>query len=182
MAPSRAKPSAPGGPAARRPGHATRLQAEAARAADAERLRKDAARHRSHIGFRVAILAVIVGVLFVVIFSPLRMYLAQRQELEAARAQATQARTVTEELDAELVRWNDPAYVQAQARERLGFVMPGDIAFKVVDAENAPIIEEEIKPRDAVTVVTGDIPTDQIEQDPWYTTLVQSILIAGALP
>ena len=38
-------------------------------------------------------------------------------------------------LEAERERWQDPAYVEQQARERLKFVKPGERSYTVLDAE-----------------------------------------------
>jgi hypothetical protein len=35
----------------------------------------------------------------------------------------------------ERLRWDDEVYIRAQARDRLYFVMPGEVSFLVMDAE-----------------------------------------------
>ena len=69
---------------------------------------------------------------------PLREYLAQRGRIEELRTRgdATQARI--DELAAAQRRWSDPAYVTAQARQRLHFVMPGEVGYVVLGPEEAP--------------------------------------------
>ncbi len=47
-------------------------------------------------------------------------------------------RTLSAEVDslqAEVARWDDPAYVIAKARDRLVYVLPGETAYRVVDPE-----------------------------------------------
>ena len=63
-------------------------------------------------------------------------YLAQRSDIEhAARRQAARSRrSGSPSWRSRARRWNDPAYVEAQARERLHFVMPGETAYVVLDA------------------------------------------------
>ena len=39
----------------------------------------------------------------------------------------------------ELARWADPAYVRTQARERLGWVVPGETGYRVVDGDGNPL-------------------------------------------
>ena len=36
-------------------------------------------------------------------------------------------------------RWDDPDYVRTQARERLGWVVPGETGYRVVDADGKPL-------------------------------------------
>ena len=43
------------------------------------------------------------------------------------------------DLQGDLNRWDDPAYVKIQARERLGWVVPGETGFKVVEADGKPL-------------------------------------------
>jgi cell division protein FtsB len=168
----------PAGPAAatRRPGAARKLRDNAARLEALEQERAEEARHRRHIGFRAVILLVLIGAAFAVTFTPVRTYLAQQQELRVLRADVEAARKSTDDLEAELARWNDPAYIQAQARERLGYVNEGDVAFKVVDAENAPAVETAPTADDAA----GTTPLGAVdEMVPWYTRLWDSVLEAG---
>ncbi len=62
----------------------------------------------------------------------LRVYLVQGQELAAAHEQIEERTARVAELTSELARWNDPAYVKMQARDRLGWVMPGEIGYRVI--------------------------------------------------
>jgi cell division protein FtsB len=100
--------------------------------------------------FRVSGLTfVILGVLvvFVIVLAPgLRLYIEQRQELAALQQAVIDKQTENTQLDSEVARWSDPAYIKAQARERLYFVMPGETSFLVIDdqaptapVENAPV-------------------------------------------
>ena len=100
--------------------------------------------------FRVSGLTfVILGVLvvFVVVLAPgLRLYIEQRQQLAALQQAVIDKQTQNSQLDSEVARWSDPAYIKAQARDRLYFVMPGETSFLVIDdqapaapVENAPV-------------------------------------------
>jgi cell division protein FtsB len=166
--------------ASRRPAGAARLRAQANQADDAGWLRATQARHRRNIGFRIAILGLIVMFVFVLDFPAVRLYLAGQQDLRGLRAEAAQSREDTEDLKAELARWSDPAFVRAQARERLSYMMPGDIAFKVVDPENAPTRAPSADPTTDAAAIdirpSGDSGAAEI---PWYTALWESVVIAG---
>lgn len=63
---------------------------------------------------------------------PLRSWLAQQAELAALRVQVEQARSQVADLEVAQERWNDPAYIATQARERLLFVFPGEIGYVAI--------------------------------------------------
>lgn len=116
-------------------------------------------------------LAVVVVLALAVLLPSLRVYFAQQESLRELRAQKDQAAQEVEALTDDLARWDDPAFVVAQARERLAYVFPGETAYRVVDPELA-------EPKDAEA--TGAIePPDTTVRMPWYSTLWDSIEVAG---
>ena len=87
---------------------------------------------------RAAILAVVVCALALSVVVPLRNFVSQRQELsDVTQRQETLAAEVAQ-LQAEKARLADPAEVEAQARSRLGYVMPGEVPY-VVQLPTAPV-------------------------------------------
>lgn len=90
--------------------------------------------NEQRLGFtarRAAILAAVVCVLTLTIAGPVRTYFAQRTEMkQLAAAEATMRQQISD-LEQQKEKLADPVYVAAQARERLGFVMPGDIPYQV---------------------------------------------------
>lgn len=115
-------------------------------------------------------LFVVVLVAFVVLAPTMRAYLVQQEQLRELNdaIAATEERTAA--LEAAIERWSDNAYVQAQARDRLGFVFPGETPYVVVDPE----------------VVTGEEPVEDEtgpvtmpRTGPWYLTVWDSVQIAG---
>jgi hypothetical protein len=45
------------------------------------------------------------------------------------------AREQVEQMEAERDRWQDPVYIRSQARDRLYYVLPGEVSYLVMDAE-----------------------------------------------
>jgi cell division protein FtsB len=86
---------------------------------------------------RAAILAVVLVVLVVSFALPLRSWFAQRGELEALRDAIASDQQSIAELERQLERWEDPQFVEAQARERLRWVKPGDVGFIVIGDDPA---------------------------------------------
>src|ERR1700752_4059617 len=91
---------------------------------------------------RAAILAAVVCVLTLTIAGPVRTYLAQRAELAAIEASNAQLEEQKARLEAEKAKISDPAYVESQARDRLGMVMPGETPYQI-QLPNAPSVESE---------------------------------------
>jgi cell division protein FtsB len=113
---------------------------------------------------RAAILAAVVCVLTLTIAGPVRTYFAQRAELAAIEASNAQLELQKAQLEAEKVKINDPAYIEAQARDRLGMVMPGETPYQIqLPNSPAPASEEP-----------GASPP-QSPNGPWYTTLWHTI-------
>jgi cell division protein FtsB len=113
---------------------------------------------------RAAILAAVVCVLTLTIAGPVRTYFGQRTEMQQLKATEEQLRAQIAELEQQKVKLGDPVFIAAQARERLGFVMPGEIPYQV----QLP----------AGTALPGDPGTEPIASDPdqpWYTALWHTI-------
>ena len=131
-------------------------------------------RSDQRLGFtarRAAILAAVFCVLTLTIAGPVRTYFAQRTEMDQlAASQAALRRQITD-LQQKKGKLDDPAYIAAQARERLGFVMPGDIPFQV-----------QLPPTAAASPQPGSDTAKPANNDPWYTSLWHTIADAPHLP
>ncbi|MGV8967021.1 MAG: FtsB family cell division protein [Cellulomonas sp.] len=124
-----------------------------------------------------ALVLFVVGLLaFVLLFPTVRAYLAQRADNASLVQHVAEARAQNDDLTAELKRWTDDAYVAAQARERLAFVLPGETAFRVVDPETVP------DPAAPTVDATGAGPALVAAgtTTPWYATIWESVKVAGA--
>ncbi|MFI2753401.1 septum formation initiator family protein [Cellulomonas sp. P22] len=128
---------------------------------------------------RVMVLGVVLMIAFVLVFPTLRSYLTQRVELEQLNAQVEDARARNEELTAAVARWSDDAYVIAQARERLAFVLPGETAYRVEDPENAPSTtaapDTDVPDTDVPGATDG---AGSATGTPWYAAVWDSVRIA----
>ncbi|MEB3980361.1 septum formation initiator family protein [Mycobacterium sp. 663a-19] len=130
-------------------------------------------RSDQRLGFtarRAAVLAAVICVLTLTIAGPVRTYFAQRTEMSQLAASEAALRRQIAELEQKKVKLGDPAYIAAQARERLGFVKPGDIPFQVQ------------LPPSAATPQPGSDTAKPASSDPWYTALWHTIADAPHLP
>jgi cell division protein FtsB len=78
-------------------------------------------------------LALVVCSLVVALAYPMRQYVSQRSEIAEQQRQAEHARKQVKQLREQRARWQDPAFVEQQARTRLHFVRPGESGYTVRD-------------------------------------------------
>jgi cell division protein FtsB len=125
-------------------------------------------RARTSLTGRAAMLALVVCLLAISLAYPLREYLSQRGDIGDYQARVAEQERRVSELRAAKRRWEDPAYVEAQARERLRYVMPGETSYVVLEAEVVP-------PPDGVV---GGGP-ETVDRRPWFSDLWHSVEAAG---
>ena len=119
---------------------------------------------------RALVLGAVVLLAFVLVYPTAQSYLAQRAKLNATERSLADEQARRAELDNELERWSDPAYVTSQARSRLSFVLPGERAFRVVDPETAS---------DEPDLGDGPVTTSTWSGRAWYADVWTSVKVAG---
>ena len=118
-------------------------------------------------GFSVILLGLLI--LAVVVLAPaLRTLVDQQQQIAALERDVAAQQQQVAHLQVELDRWTDPAYIEAQARERLLFVYPGEVSFLVIDQGTG----EET----ATEVVSSEIQATEID---WLSGLLAATFQAG---
>lgn len=120
---------------------------------------------------RAAVLAAVVCVLTLTVAGPVRTYFAQRTEMGQLAASEAALRRQIAELEQKKGQLADPAYIAAQARERLGFVKPGDTPFQV-----------QLPPNEAAAPQPGSEAAKPANGQPWYTALWHTIADDPHLP
>lgn len=108
-------------------------------------------------------------VLGVLILSPgISTLIDQRRQIAELEASVKEHSQSVDEIDAERDRWKDPAYVRAQARDRLFFVMPGETQMSVIDDLVIPEPAQK-KASDKLAAVQHD----------WLRSLSTSLITSG---
>lgn len=110
---------------------------------------------------------------FAIVASPLQHYLQQREQARQLNAEVSQVKEDIATYEREKARWANKDFVAAQARDRLGWVLPGETPYVVVDPQT----------------VTGEGPAKdprrglpQLEtKPPWYLAIADSVEIASGL-
>ena len=133
-----------------------------------------AERPRSRLTGRAAVLVLVVAVLTVSYASSLRAYLQQRGQINDLKSQIAEHEANIDELESEKDRWEDPAYVEQQARERLGYVMPGEKTYLVLGEDGKPL-EPASELQDPTTVIST-------AETPWWSDGWASVELAGHPP
>lgn len=107
-------------------------------------------------------LIVLIAVLIIFLLTialPLRNYFEQRNEIKEVSASIAQKQKHKDELLGELDRYKNKAYLDEQARNRLGVIAPGEVAFRIID----PTMTND----DTLTSTT----TEDEKMGPWYEAL-----------
>lgn len=119
-------------------------------------------------GFTVLMLGVLI--LAVIVLAPnLRILVEQQQTLAQLQTDVDEAQVSVDDLNANVARWDDRAYIESQARDRLYYVYPGEVSYLVTGED------DDVTTSDGVPVSTS-IQTTKID---WVQSLVSSIYTAG---
>jgi len=112
---------------------------------------------------RAVILLTVLALLVATLAMPIREYLQQRATINALHEQYSAGQARVAALQAQQRRWNDPSYLQAQARERLHYVFPGEIGYVV------------LSPKAIKQARSTQVPTAPAPMTPWYDALWSSV-------
>lgn len=111
-----------------------------------------------------------------------KTWVEQQQQIAALRAEVDQAKKDVADMQEERVRWDDPVYVRSQARDRLYYVMPGEVSYLVMDADGVDTSDTTgtVGAQMADARNTSEI-TDQIREtnDNWVDSLLYTVVHSG---
>lgn len=160
--PGRASNRRPAGSAkgARRPQPTARIRARA-----------DTQRPGPKFTGRAIVLLSVVVLLVGSYTSALHAWWDQHSEITEKRAEIVQRREAIRELENTKRRYDDPAFIQQQARERFGWVMPGEVGYRVIGVDGE--IQGELS-------APSDLP--EPTEVRWYNVLWGSVEAAGRDP
>lgn len=103
--------------------------------------------------------------------SSLHAWWQQRSEIETKKSEIAALKTDIGDIDREFSRWSDAAYVEQQARARFGWVMPGEVGYRVLDKDG------KVK---GEAPVLGAVP--EAERQEWYDQIWGTTVEAGKDP
>jgi len=119
--------------------------------------------------FMVIMLSLVVLGAWVLV-PTLGTYIEQKQQIAALREAVLVSEDQIAALEEERARWNDPAYITTQARERLYYFYPNEVVY-LVDND----LDPEALPQEQAPV------SDTIEERPsdWMPQLMRTLTGAG---
>ena len=125
-------------------------------------------------GIRLSAFSVIMLSLVVlgawVLVPTLGTFIDQRQKIAALEHSIQVSENEIAALEKERERWEDPAYITTQARERLYYVKPGEVVY---------LIDNDLDPA-ALPQQQGPV-SDKLEETPsdWMPQLLRTLTAAG---
>ena len=129
---------------------------------------------RSRLTSRAAVLVLVVAVLMVSYASSLKAFLQQRAHINDLQSEIARTEADIDALEAEKARWDDDAYVEQQARARLGYVMPGEKTYLVLDEDG-----NALEPASDLDDPTEVLSTSEAA---WWSDAWDSVELAGNPP
>ncbi|OBC09037.1 septum formation initiator family protein [Gordonia sp. 852002-50816_SCH5313054-c] len=111
---------------------------------------------------RAVVLSLVIGVVALTLAMPLRTYFSQHTEFSQLEESNAQLRDQVADYQQKVNEQNDPAYIEAKARERLKLVKPGETPFVMLYPDEAARSAE--RQREAAH-----------EANSWYGNLWQSV-------
>ncbi len=115
---------------------------------------------------RAVVLILVVAALVMSLAFPVREYLAQRAAISVAQEREAMLKERVGQLQRDVGRWHDDAFVEQQARERLHYVYPGETGLVLLTPED---VEKARKP---------DIRTPTTPEVAWFDTMWGSMQAA----
>lgn len=94
---------------------------------------------RPRLTGRTMMVAAMALFLVVILASPFQTYLSRRAAVAGSERQQRDLAARVAQLQAQNHLWQDPAYVERQARVRLQYIRPGDTLYTVLDAQGQPL-------------------------------------------
>ncbi|NDK31058.1 FtsB family cell division protein [Nesterenkonia haasae] len=112
---------------------------------------------------RMIMLTIVTLVVISFLVPTVRTYMQQRAEINELAGQISEEQQRQEELYSELARWDDPQFVQRQARERINLMVPGERRYHVI----GDLEDQEIQ---------TDSADDSTEDQDWTDDLWESVI------
>ena len=122
----------------------------------------------------------VVGVL--TLAPSIQTWFSYRQQISDMQAQVAAAKQNLSDMTIERKRWDDPVYVRAQARQRLYYVLPGEVSYLVMDAgsvntsDNSGTVGASLADTRNTTQISNKVTATS---DNWVDLIAGSVIQAG---
>ena len=126
------------------------------------------------------ILVIVMGSFLVA--PDVQTFLNQRRVIAEMEQSIELAQQFVEDMQAERDRWQDPVYIRSQARDRLYYVLPGEVSYLVMNAEGMDLSDTSgtlgaiLADRRSADVISQEVIA---AKDNWVDSLLESFLRAA---
>jgi len=129
----------------------------------------------------VTVLTIVVIGIFT-LAPQVQIWFQQRQQIADLTIQVAKAKAELANMKVERKRWEDPVYIRSQARDRLYYVLPGEVSYLVMDANgiNTSDVSGTMGAKLAAQRNTTEISTSIMRtKKNWVNSVMQSVIRAG---
>jgi cell division protein FtsB len=136
----------------------------------------------SNFDARNALVLVMIVVGVVTVAPNVQTLFSYRQQIADMQAQVDAEKKELANMIVERKRWDDPVYVRSQARQRLYYVLPGEVSYLVMDAgsvntsDKSGTVGAMLADRRNTSVISSSIRTTS---ENWVDDIVGSVIRAG---
>ncbi len=126
------------------------------------------------------ILVIVLGTF--VVSQDVQIYLDQRRQIVEMEQSIDLAEEAVAQMQAERDRWQDPVYIRSQARDRLYYVLPGEVSYLVMNADGMDFSDTS---GTLGAVLAEKRNADEISleakaaQENWVDSILESVLRAS---
>jgi len=123
---------------------------------------------RPHFSAAGVLIIVLLFFAVTVVAPSFRLYVEQRQQIADLESRVAEQRNDVDAITSKRARWDDPAYIRAQARDRLYYIMPGEVSYLILD---------DVRPGGQASVPVSEfIEATKID---WVQSLFGSLVVSG---
>jgi len=129
----------------------------------------------------VTVLTIVVIGIFT-LAPQVQIWFQQRQQIADLTVQVAKAKAELANMKVERKRWEDPVYIRSQARDRLYYVLPGEVSYLVMDANgiNTSDVSGTMGAKLAAQRNSNEISTSIMRtKKNWVNSVMQSVIRAG---
>jgi cell division protein FtsB len=135
-----------------------------------------------HLSLEMVTILAIVVVGILALAPQAQIWFQQRQQIADYQAQVQQAKADLAKMKVTRTRWEDPVYIRSQARDRLYYVLPGEVSYLVMDQGgiNTSDVSGTMGAKLAAQRNTSEISSSILRtKKNWVNSIMESFIRAG---
>jgi len=135
---------------------------------------------RANLQTIVLLLLVVGGIL--TLEPQAQTWFQERQQIADLQKQVADSKANLAKMKVDLNRWNDPVYIRSQARDRLYYVLPGEVSYLVMgadgisDSDVSGTVGAKLAQQRSSTKISATVTAAKRN---WVNSILQSVVRAG---